>query len=105
MENNVALFEQKHLAQFKKLGELKKSIKELQDVEKNVKAEIKAAMDEYDIKSVKNEYVTISRVAGSEKTEIDLEKLKANEPDLYNELLADYPKVTKKAASVRIEAK
>ena len=105
MENNITLFEQKYVAQFKKLGELKKAKKELEGIEAAVKEELKTAMDEYDIKSINNDYVSISRVAGSEKTEIDLKKLQEKEPGLYEELLEDYPKTTKKAGYIRIEAK
>lgn len=105
MENNVILYEQKYLESFKKLSELKKVKKEIEAIEKDVKAELSAALDEYDIKSIKNEYVSISRVKETSKTEIDLEKLKDAEPDLYNELLADYPKVSSKKAYIRIEAK
>ncbi len=105
MENNVVLFEQKYLEKFKKLGELKKAQKELETIEKQIKSELETAMDEFDVHSIKNEYVTISRVAPAETISIDLEKLKEAEPDCYKGLIEDYPKVTKKKGYVKIVVK
>lgn len=105
MENNVVLFEKKCLESFKKLGDLKKEQDRLAEIEKSVRTEIEAAMDEYDVQSVKNEYVTISRTAASETTSVDLKALEEKEPDLYNELLEDYPKTTTRKASIRIVVK
>lgn len=101
----LTVFEKKYLEQFKKLGELKKAQEELAEIEKNVKAEIEKAMDENDIVSVKNDYVTISRVAASESTSIDLKKLEVKENQLYNELLKDYPKVSTRKAYIKIVVK
>ena len=101
----LTVFEKKYLESFKQLSELKKEQDRLAKIEADVKAEIEKAMDDNDIVSVKNEYVTISRVAGSTKTSIDLEKLKIKEFNLYNDLLKDYPKVTTKKAYIRIVVK
>lgn len=64
-------------------------------------AEIKAAI-EVDLpeEGYKNEYVTISRKKGSESVSIDYKAFEKAEPKLYEELLADYKKVTKRPASV-----
>lgn len=51
-------------------------------------------MDAYDIKSIDNQYIKITRVNGSTSTSIDLKALEKEEPELYAELLKDYPKVT-----------
>lgn len=48
----------------------------------------------------KDEIVTISRVAESSTTSIDLKSFKEKEPTLYEELIADYSKTTTKKASV-----
>lgn len=48
----------------------------------------------------KNDQVTISRKKASESVSIDLKKFAEKEPDYYEELLADYKKVTKRPASV-----
>ena len=62
-------------------------------------------MDEYGIVSFKNDYVTISLVKGSTTVSIDLKTLEKNEPQLYKDLLKDYPKETVKKDSVRILVK
>ncbi len=48
----------------------------------------------------KNDQVTISRKKGSKSVSVDLKALQKAEPYCYEGLLADYPKVTEKAASV-----
>lgn len=90
---------------FKQLSELKKEQDRLAEIEKNVKAEIEKAMDDNDIVSVKNDYVSITRVAESTSTSIDLKALQDREPKLYEDLIADYPKVTNKKAYIRIAVK
>lgn len=48
----------------------------------------------------KNDQVTISRKKGSESVSIDYKAFEKKEPQLYEELLADYRKVTVRNASV-----
>lgn len=102
---DLTVFEKKYLESFKQLSELKKEQDRLAEIEKNVKAEIEKAMDDNDIVSVKNDYVTITRVAASESKSIDLKALQDREPKLYEDLIADYPKVTNKKAYIRIAVK
>lgn len=104
-ENKVALFEEKHLAEFKKLSELKKEQDRLAEIEKDVKSTLEKAMEENDIVSIKNEYITISKVEASESVSIDLKALETKEPELYNDLLKDYPKKTFRKASLRFTVK
>lgn len=47
----------------------------------------------------KNDYVTVSYTKASETTSIDLKQLEEKEPDLFNDLVKDYTKVTKRKAS------
>ena len=91
--NEVQVFEQKNLAVFKQLQDFKKKQKEMEDQEKKLKKQLEESMSEYGIKSFKNDYITISYVAGSESTSLDVKMLEEKEPSLYKELLADYPKV------------
>ena len=102
---DLTVFEKKYLESFKQLSELKKEQNRLAKIEADVKAEIEKAMDDNDIVSVKNDYVTITRVAASESKSIDLKALETKKHDLYEELLADYPKVTTKKAYIRIVVK
>ena len=48
----------------------------------------------------KNDYVTISRKKASSKVSIDYKAFEKKEPELYNDLLKDYKKVTETKASV-----
>lgn len=106
-QKEIQAFNEKYLAVMKGLAETKIEIKRLQDVEKKAKTSLEKVMDEYGIKSIDNKYLKIIRVAGSPAKEtIDLDRLKKEEPELYEELLADYPKKTGgKASSVRFDAK
>lgn len=104
-DNNLVLFENKALAVMKNLSDLKKEQDRLAEIEKNFRTELQTVMDEYGIVSFKNDYVTISLVKGSTTVSIDLKALEKKEPELYAELLADYPKETVKKDSVRILVK
>ncbi len=105
MENNLVLFEQNQMLVFESLVAITNKKKELEEKEKSIKEKIKAAMNEYGVKSFKNDLITISNVEGSESVSIDLKELQKKEPKLYKELLEDYPKVSKKAGYVRFMVK
>lgn len=94
-------FEEKNLAAFKALADLKAQIKALEDQQEKVKLGIQNAMEHYGVTSFKNEYVTISYVPESQSETIDLKAFQAQEPELYAELLEDYRKVTKRKGYVR----
>lgn len=94
-------FEERNLAVFKQLADLKAQIKELERQQDEVKAGILEAMEHYGVTSFKNELITITYVPDSETESIDLKALQAQEPDLYDELLNDYRKVTKRKGYVR----
>lgn len=47
----------------------------------------------------KNDFVTVSYTSASETTSIDLKQLEDKEPDLFKDLIKDYPKVSKRKAS------
>lgn len=93
-KNQIALFEQKYLSAFQDLQQMKKAKETLEKREIDIKNELLDAMKEYGIKSIKNEYITISYVDGSTTETIDLKALQEKEPELYKELLEDYKKIT-----------
>jgi len=105
MTNQVQVFENKYLAQMQQLQQLVNHKKEIEKTEKQIKKELEQAMNEYNIKSIDNEYLKITRVEASESVSIDLTAMKKKEPDLYDDLLKDYPKVTKRKAYVRFTVK
>lgn len=104
-ENEVVQFEQKELVLINSLVEFKKIQNKMEVKEKELKAELKAAMEKHGIKSFKNDLITITYVDESESTSIDLKALEKKEPDCYSRLLADYLKTTKKGAYVRFTIK
>lgn len=105
--NEVEAFEKQYLSVMKALSNAISEKKKIEAMEKRFKASLEKVMDEYGIKSIDNEFLKITRVSGTEdSTTIDLDKLKGNEPDLYDELLADYPKTVKgKKGSIRFGVK
>lgn len=105
MSNDIQVFESKYMMVMANIASLEKQVKKLQDRQKSLKEELEKAMDEYNIQSIDNEYVKITRIEASETVSIDLKELQKKEPELYDELLKDYPKVTKRKAYVRITVK
>lgn len=105
MNNQIELFEQQHLEAFQQLQIVTKQRKKLEAEDSKIRQELIDAMDKYDIKSIDNDYVKITRIAGSESVSIDLKRMEKKEPELYSSLLDDYPKITKRKESVRITVK
>lgn len=105
MNNALATFESEGMALMQQIAGALKTKKEIEAQEKALKAELLNLMEEYDVKSVDNEYVRITYVAGGESHSIDLKALEDAEPELYRDLVNDYHKVTKRAPSIRITVK
>jgi pantothenate kinase-related protein Tda10 len=105
MANDLQIFEQSNLAIFQKLAEFKKAQEQMKSQEEELKAQIEKAMEEYCVKSFKNEYITISYVEGSTSESIDLKELEKKEPELYKDLLGDYPKITTRKPYVKFLVK
>lgn len=105
MSNELELFEEKSLSFAKGLKALKEEKEKLEDEEKKLKKAIEDLFNEYDLKSFKNDYFSISRVSESESVSIDLKALEKKENKLYEELVNDYPKITKRKAYIRISLK
>ena len=94
-QEELQVFDDQYLAVFQNLAEVTKQKKALEDQEKKVKEELERLMDEYEIKSIENQFIKISRVpANPGKQTIDIDKLLKEEPELHAELLADYPKTS-----------
>lgn len=103
--NEVQVFEQQHMQVFKQLADITKAKKQIEEQEKKVKADLEKAMDAYDIKSIDNQFLKITRVNGSTSTSVDLKAMEEKEPKLYAELLEDYPKVTTKKSYLTFKVK
>ncbi|GGC74782.1 hypothetical protein [Enterococcus wangshanyuanii] len=105
MSNELTNFENKYMASMANYALLDGQIKQAKEKLEQLKSELTEAMDQHDIKSIDNDYLKITRVAASSSTSVDLKKLQKEEAKLYGELLEDYPKVTKRNASLRIAVK
>lgn len=104
-EKELVLFNSKYAAKFKALADLIKSEKQLKKDKDVVKCELEKAFDEYGIKSLDNDYLKITFIDESTSVSVDLKELQKLEPELYEDLLRDYPKETKRKAYVRFDAK
>lgn len=93
-------FNEKYLAIFKQLSELSIAKKKIVEKEKEIKKDLKNVMEEYNIKSIDNEYIRISYVApGKPSVKVDLKSLKEEDSLLYDDLLNRFPKHIKGRAS------
>lgn len=106
-EAEIVAFENKYLQSFKDLAHLEVMKKQMEDKSKKIREQIEAAMNEYGITKIDNEFVSVSWIQENPgKETVDLEAFKKNEPEEYEDLLKDYPKITgKKKAYVKISVK
>ena len=105
MANDLQIFEQSNLAIFQKLAEVKKAQEQMKAREDELKAQLKKSMEDYSVTSFKNEYITISYVKGTTSESIDITELEKKEPELYKDLLGDYPKITTRKPYVKFLVK
>lgn len=80
----------------KELKSINDAKKRLADREKETKEKLEKELTD---EGYKNDFVTVSYSKPSKSTSIDTAKLCEHEPELYNELLRDYPKVTTRKGS------
>ena len=104
-ENELVLFEQNQLDVMRKLSELNAEKKRIDALDAELRDKLVKAMDDYGIVNFTNDYVSITRVDASESVSVDLKAFEKAEPECYEGLIKDYPKVTKKKAYVRITIK
>ena len=102
---NLMRFDTAYLAQMERIAELEKVKKEIEETSKSIRKELLEAMKYYNLMSVDNDYLTITRVSASTTKSINTKELKLLEPDLYFDLESKYPKVTERSESVRIKVK
>ena len=103
--NELTEFEQANLVLMTKLAQSEQLVREVKEMQEAYKRELKNSMKKYNIKSIDNDLVKVTVVPESESTTVDLKTFKEKEPDEYEALLADYPKVVKRSSYVRIKVK
>ena len=103
----IKAFEDQYMMVFRQLADITLAKKKWEKEEEKAKAEIKKIMDKYEIKSIDNEVIKITRIApGVDKKTVDLEAFAENEPEEYADLLKDYPKTVKgKAGYIMFKVK
>ena len=105
MDNTMTVFNDTYLATMQRYADLEKTIKELEETKKTVRAEILEAMEFYNIRSVENDILKLTVVAPSVSTTIDTTALRLQDPDTYEKLLVVYPKKTERRQSLRVTLK
>ena len=76
MDNNLVVFSDKYMVTMQKIADLERTIKELDDTRKKVRAELQEAMEFYGLRSVDNDILTLTLVAPSVSTTIDTTALR-----------------------------
>lgn len=103
--SNELQFATNYLATMQRFADLESTIKDLKKQQDDVRAELLRAMQDYNVKSIDNDFLTITRVAPSMTISIDTKKLQISDPDLYDELIEDYRKETVRKESLRVKLK
>ena len=99
----LAKFSDKYLPVFVKLRDLIEYEKELKEKIDKTKEELGTMMDRYDVKSVSNSIIRITRVSSSSSTSLDTGRLKKEDPELFEKIFKQYNKTVNKKAYTKIE--
>lgn len=105
MSNEMQAFENKYMMLMANVAQHVQQEKAIKEQTAALKEELGKAMDEHGIKSIDNDLLKITRTAGSTSKSLDTTKLKNEEPKLFAELMEDYPKISKRSASLTIKVK
>lgn len=89
----------------KELQEIKQKKEALDSREKEIKSEITNILVENGTDKYEDEQYKVNYIAASESVSIDTTALKKTSGELYIKLLNDYPKITKRSASLRVSFK
>lgn len=89
----------------KELQEIKQKKDALDLREKEIKSEITNILVENGEDKYEDEQYKVNYIAASESVSIDTTALKKTSGELYIKLLNDYPKITRRSASLRVSFK
>lgn len=98
LENDIALLDTEIS---KQIAEFERTIKEIEEKEKNLKQAILEEMENKNILKLENDDFIISYIAPSDRETFDSKAFKADHQDMYDE----YIKMTPVKSSVRIKLK
>ena len=104
---NEIVFAEENRALLQTLADVAKAKKACEQKEKELKEQLLPLMEEHGVASIDNDFIRISYVPkGEDSVDIDKSKLKMDAPEVYNDLLANYPKkVVGKKAHLRFTPK
>lgn len=83
------------------IADFEKLAKEIKAKEDELKEQIKAAMEQYNVIGVKTDVLDITYVAETTRESLDTKALKAECPDVYDA----YCKISKVSPSIRLKVK
>lgn len=89
----------------KELQEIKQKKEALDLREKEIKEKITNVLVENGTDKYEDEQYKVNYIAASESVSINTTALKKTSGELYIKLLNDYPKITKRSASLRVSFK
>ncbi|SDF77712.1 hypothetical protein [Sporomusa acidovorans] len=101
LESTPDVFQTAEAAVIQSIADLCKFKKDLEEKEKDLKSQLKDAMERHSIKSFNNDVLKITYVAGTSAVSIDSKALKAK----YPQIAAECSKTSTKAAYVKVELK
>lgn len=97
----LAVMQKQEAAIIQAIAVLTVQKKKIEDQEKEMRAKLVQAMEQYGVKSFENENVKFTYIAPTTRTQIDSAKLKKDLPDIA----AKYSKTSNVSASVKITVK
>lgn len=100
-ETALATFQTKQVAVLKKIASVVSMKKQCEEQEKELKDQLKKAMEEYGVKKFESNILNITYVAETTSTSIDSTKLKK----LHPEIAAECSKTLKKSSYIKVEVK
>lgn len=100
-ENSLATFETQQVEVLQKIAEVVNIKKHCEEQEKELKEQLKSAMEKYNVKKFESDVLNITYVDETTATSIDSTKLKKLHPDIA----AECSKTSKKSAYVKIVLK
>jgi predicted phage-related endonuclease len=100
-EAGLVALEQQQMTVIKQIADICTAKKQLEAQEKELKDKLKAAMEQYGVKSLDNDILKITYIAATTANSIDSAKLKKLHPDIA----AECTKTSAKSAYIKVEVK
>lgn len=100
-ETALATFKSQHIAVLKQIASVVNAKKQCEAQEKELKDQLKKAMEEYGVKKFESDILNITYIAETTSTSVDSAKLKK----LYPKIAEECSKTSKKSAYIKVEVK